>query len=104
MSCAWIFVETLNHPGDSAPIQPGSGTLRHLAFPKIEITFEREEIWTLGEDGGEIGGSGVHFPSTPVKYLVDLRSRANSHQYSSIYEDRRPKIEDIKRSDGMKSA
>ena len=52
------------------------------------------------EDGGEIGGSGVHFPSTPGKYLADLRSRVNSQQYSSIYEDRRPKIEDIERSDG----
>ena len=56
------------------------------------------------KDGGEIGGSRVHFPSTPVKYLADLRSRANSQQYSSIYEDPRPKIEDIKRSDGKKSA
>ena len=52
------------------------------------------------EDGGEIGGSGVHFPSTPVKYLAELRSRANSQQYSTIYEDRRPKIQDIERSDG----
>ena len=56
------------------------------------------------EDGGEIGGSGVHFPSMPVKYLADLRSRVNSQQYSSIYEDQRPKIEDIERSDGKKSA
>ena len=56
------------------------------------------------EDGSEICGSGVHFPSTPVKYLADLRSRANSQQYSSIYEDRRQKIEDIERSDGKKSA
>ena len=56
------------------------------------------------EDGGEIGGSRVHFPLAPVKCLADLRSRANSQQYSSIYEDRRPKIEDIKRSDGRKSA
>ena len=56
------------------------------------------------EDGGDIGGSGVHFPSTPVKYLADLRSRANSQQYSTIYEDQRPKIEDIERSDGKKSA
>ena len=48
------------------------------------------------EDGGEIGGSRVHFPSTPVKYLADLRSRANSQQYSSIYEDWRPKIEESK--------
>ena len=56
------------------------------------------------EDGGNIGGSGIHFPSAPGKYLADLRSRANSQQYSSIYEDQRPKIEDIERSDGKKSA
>ena len=49
-------------------------------------------------------GGGVHFPSTPVKHLADLRSRANSQQYSSIYEDQRPKIEGIERSDAKKSA
>ena len=59
--------------------------------------------FSLG-DGSNIGGSGVHFPSMPVKYLADLRSRANSQQYSSLYEDWRPKIEDIERSDGKKSA
>ena len=57
-----------------------------------------------GEDGGKIGGSRVHFPSAPVKHLADLRNRVNSQRYSSIYEDRRPKIEDIERSDGKKSA
>ena len=56
------------------------------------------------EDGGEIGGRGVHFPSAPVKHLADLRNRVKSQWYSSIYEDRRPKIEDIERSDGRKSA
>ena len=56
------------------------------------------------EDGGEIGGSGVHFPSAPVKCLADLRNRANSQWNPSIYEDRRSKIEDIERSDGKKSA
>ena len=56
------------------------------------------------EDGSEIGGSKVHFPSTPVKHLADLRSRVNSQRYYSIYEDHRPKIEDIERSDGKKSA
>ena len=56
------------------------------------------------EDGGEIGGSRVHFPSTPVKHLADLRNRPKSHWYSSIYEDRRPKIEDIERSDSKKNA
>ena len=56
------------------------------------------------EDGSNIGGSGIHFPSMPRKYLADLRSRANSQQYSSIYEDQRPKIEDTERSDGKKIA
>ena len=58
----------------------------------------------IGEDGGEIAGSRVHFPAAPVKHLADLRNRANSQQYSSIYEDWRPKIEDIERSDGKKSS
>ena len=39
-----------------------------------------------------------------MKHLADLRDRANSQRYSSIYEDRRPKIEDTERSDGKKSA
>ena len=56
------------------------------------------------EDGSEIRGSRLHFPSAQVKYLADLRNRVNSQWYSSIYEDRRPKIEDIERSDGKKSA
>ena len=56
------------------------------------------------EDGGEIVGSRVHFSLAPVKHLADLRNRVNSQWYSSIYEDRRPKIEDIERSDGKKSA
>ena len=58
----------------------------------------------MKEDGSKIDGSRVHFPSMPVKYLDDLRSRANSQQYPSIYEDRRPKIEDIERSDSKKTA
>ena len=59
----------------------------------------------LDEDGGEIGGSRVHFPSAPMKYLADLRNRMNSQWYSSIYEDWRPKIvEDIEKSDSKKSA
>ena len=56
------------------------------------------------EDGNEIGGSRVHFPSAPVNHLADLRNRANSPQYSSIDEDRRPQRDDIERSDGKKSA
>ena len=66
-----------------------------MSAPKY-INGPKEKYYRR-EDGGEIGGSGVHFPSMPVKYLADLRSRANIQQCSSIYEDWRPKIEDIKR-------
>ena len=56
------------------------------------------------KDGSEIGGSRVHFTLAPVKHLADLRNKENSQRYSSIYEDQRPKIEDIERSDSKKSA
>ena len=74
------------------------------------INFKRQEIHNnqkpelFFKDGSEIGGSRVHFPSAPVKHLADLRNRVNSQQYYSIYEDWRPKIEDIERSDGKKTA
>ena len=48
------------------------------------------------DNGSEIGGRGVHFPSAPVKHLADLRNRANSQWYSSIYEDWRPKMRTLK--------
>ena len=70
----------------------------------LVIKVRNISIGNREEDGSNIGGSGVHFPSTPGKYLADLRSRANSQQYSRIYEDQRPKIEDIERSEGTKSA
>ena len=44
MSCAELFDETSNHPGDSAPLQPRFSALQLLAFPKTKITFERGEI------------------------------------------------------------
>ena len=57
------------------------------------------------EDGGEIGESRVHVLLVPVKRLPDLRNRANSQRYSSIYEDCKPKIvEAIEESYGKKSA
>ena len=56
------------------------------------------------EDGSKIGGGRVHFPSAPMTRLVDLRTRVNNQWYSSIYEDPRPKIEDIERSHSKKSA
>ena len=70
-------------------------------------TFKKlitKEKTLKGEDGGEIGGSRAHFPSMPVKHLADLRNSANRQRYSSIYEDWRPKTEDIERSEGKKSA
>ena len=70
------------------------------ALPSAIARSIGSQAWSETEDGGEISGSGVHFPSTPVKYLADLRSRANSQQYSSIYEDQRPKIKDFEISDG----
>ena len=43
-SCAEIFGETRDHPGDSVPLQPRFGILWLLAFPKTKITFEMEEM------------------------------------------------------------
>ena len=65
--------------------------------PKITIDY-------MGEDGGETGGSRVHFAPGSVKRLPDLRNRVNSQRYSSMCEDQRPKIEDFERSDSKKSA
>ena len=79
-------------------------TFLNLMTEEVILVIEELFWFRFREDGSEIGGSRVHFPSTPVKYLADLRSRANSQRYSSIYEDRRPKIQDIERSDGKKSA
>ena len=53
MSHAEFFGETWNHPGDSIPLQPRFCTLQFLGFPKIKITFEKEEIldhqWVSGK-------------------------------------------------------
>ena len=59
-SRAEFFGETLNHPGDSAPLQPRFGALWLLAFPTTKITFEREEIsdywWYSGKCNGAADG------------------------------------------------
>ena len=79
--------------------------VKNQLWVNIRIFIWQKEVTTWEEDGGEIGGSRVHFPSVPVKRLGDLRNRVNSQRYSSIYEDWRPKIvEDIEKSDGKKSA
>ena len=48
---------TSNHPGNSAPLQPGFGALWLLAFPKTKISFEREEISDHGWDSGKYYGA-----------------------------------------------
>ena len=52
-----FFCETLNHPGDSAPLQPRFGTLQILAFPKTKISFGREEISDLRWNSGKYDGA-----------------------------------------------
>ena len=44
MSHVEFFGKTSAHPSDSALKQPRFGTFQLLDFPKIKITFEREEI------------------------------------------------------------
>ena len=59
-SRAEFFGKTSNHPDDSAPLQPRSGALWLLVFPKTKITFEREEIsdhwWNSGKYDGAADG------------------------------------------------
>ena len=57
-SHAEFFGKTLNHPGNSAPLQPRFCTLQPLAFPKTKITFEREEISDCQWDSGKYNKAG----------------------------------------------
>ena len=52
-SHAVFFCETSDHPGDSGTPHPRFGILWLLAFPKTEITFEREEISDHWWDSGK---------------------------------------------------
>ena len=52
-SCAEFFGETSNQPGDSTPLQPRFGALWLLAFPKTQITFEKEKISEHWWDSGK---------------------------------------------------
>ena len=52
-SCAEVFGETSNHPGDLALLQPRFGILQLQPFPKSKITFEREEVSDCWWDSGK---------------------------------------------------
>ena len=52
-----FFGKTSNPAGDSASLQPRFGTVWLLAFPIINITFEREEIWDHRWDSGKYNGA-----------------------------------------------
>jgi hypothetical protein len=39
-----FFGKASHHPGLSAPLHPGFGSLRLMIFPKAKIAVEREEI------------------------------------------------------------
>ena len=71
--CAECFGKTSNHPGDSAPLQPRSGALRLLDFPKVEITFEKEEIsdcwWVSGKYDREADGDWENYVRSQGAYF-----------------------------------
>ena len=72
-SPAEIFGETLNDPGDSAPLQPRCGALQVLAFSKTKITFEREEIsdhqWDWGKYNEAVDGNWENCVRSQCAYL-----------------------------------
>ena len=72
-SRAEFFGETLNHPGDSAPLQPRFGALWCLAFPQTNITFEKEEIsdhwWDSGKYNRAADGHWENCVRSPGAYF-----------------------------------
>ena len=44
-----FFGKTSNHPGDSAPLQPRSGALRLLVFPKLTSPLKGKRFQTSDE-------------------------------------------------------
>ena len=60
-SHAEYFGETSNHPGDSAPLQPWSGALGLLAFPKSKSLLKgkiSDHRWNSGKYDGAADGDG----------------------------------------------
>ena len=45
------------------PLQPRFGSLRFLAFPKVKIAFEKEEIWTATVTQYSSSVNGVSLPT-----------------------------------------
>ena len=99
------FGEISNLPGDSDPLQPRFGTLWLLAFPKTEITFEREKIsdhqWNSRIYGGAADGNwencvrvqGAYFEGDwgiivlCTMFLVSVSSSINASIFNNIWMD-----------------
>ena len=48
-TCAEIFGETSNYPGDSGPLKPRFGALQLLAFPKTKSPLKGKRFQTVGD-------------------------------------------------------
>ena len=56
VSCLRVFCKTSNHPGDSVPLQPRSGALWFLAFPKSKSPLKGKRSQTVSEIQENITG------------------------------------------------
>ena len=88
-SCAEFFGKTLNHPGDSVPLQPSFGTLWLLAFPKTKITFEREEIsdhwWDSRKYNGAADSDWENCGRSQGAYLKGVKCHCPVDNVSCIF-------------------
>ena len=89
MSYAEIFVETSNHPDDSAPLQPRFDTLWLLAFPKTKTKImERENIsdhwWDSGKYDGAADGNWENCVRSQGSYLKGTEASL-SHVQCFLY-------------------
>ena len=73
MFCVGLFGETSNHPSDLALLLPRFGAWWLLAFPKTEITLEREEIsdcpWDSGKYNWEADGDWENWVRSQGAYF-----------------------------------
>ena len=80
-----FFSETSNHSSDSAPLQPKFGVLWLLDFPKIKVTFEREEISDPWCDSGKYNGLTGRTVWGPKVPTLEGTEASSSHVQCSLY-------------------